>query len=266
MSSSLVFAAAGLDPLAFSSERVASRREPSRSLPDLTGSWGSVRSTNRESRDGEIVKELLKIEVNSLQDVARDREAVVDSFERGGHGRDAFGVFRGSGAGISSGVLVETGLVSFASSSKPIASGWETSLLISDLTGSCWSARSSNRGLRGEVSLQESFGIRGNTSGGVARMREGIIGSSERVGLVSDRSGVSGGSGTKISSGSVNAVTREVKLVLPATSVTISGTWEESKGPDLEDFEDFEDSRSRMSETLKSETSSGNRKEEKVGS
>ena len=212
------------------------------------------------------MKELLEIEVNSLQDVARDRDAVVDPFERGGHGRDAFGVFRGSGAGISSGVLVAAGRVSFASSSKPIASGREASPLITDLSGSCWGARSSNWELRDEILVQELFGFKGNTSGGVVETREGTIGTSGRVGAVRGRSGLSGGSGTKISSGSVNAVKREGVEVLPATSVTISGTWKESKGPELEDFEDFEDSRSRMSETLKSETSSGNRKEEKVGS
>jgi len=56
----------------------------------------------------------------------------------------------------------------------------------------------------------------------------------------------------------VNAVEREVKGVLPATSATRSGTWGgESKEPE---FEEFEDSGTGLSEPLRSRTSSRIRK------
>jgi len=58
-----------------------------------------------------------------------------------------------SGAGVSSVILVVAGLASFVISSKPIASGWEASLLISDLTWSCWNVRSTNRASRGWVAM-----------------------------------------------------------------------------------------------------------------
>ena len=114
--------------------------------------------------------------------------------------------------------------------------------------------------------MQESFRTREDTLQNAVRTRGAVSCSANRVGCVSDESGVSGRSATGGTSGSVSAVNREEKGVLPATSATRTGTWEGSGKPEFEDFEDFEDSGLAASEALGSGTSSCDREDREAKS
>jgi len=84
-----------------------------------------------------------------------------------------------SGAEISSGVLIETSLVSFESSLERIGSRREASLSIPNIAGSGWNVSSTNWGSRGLDAMGEVFEIEGNGLRDVTRTREANIGSSE---------------------------------------------------------------------------------------